>query len=547
MVKWKVNPDTCELDLVDSSGSGGGGDVSGPGSSTDNAIVRWDGTTGTLIQDSNTLITDGGQVQTIDGQASTPVYSFASSTNSGIYFSDPAISFSSNATLTFATADIFSQFYTSLGVGTTSGNAVINETTTTLPAYSFFGDTNTGLGWVSADSLELVTGGSNALTIDSSQIVTLANPLGETSGGTGTATYTLGDVLYSDASDSLDKLPIGTDGQVLTVSSGLPSWQDNAGGDVSGPASSTDNAVTRWDGVSGELIQDSNSILTDAGQYQSVSGSTSNPTYGFTSATSSGIANLSGTNVDIIANGNQTLSIESGIIRAYESIRAGTSNGEAFIQVDNNPTRPAYAFAGDIDTGLQWNSADDLSLFTDGTDALNIDSSQVVTLANALLETSGGTGESSYTDGQLLIGNSLDNGLDKATLTAGSGVSIVNGNGSVTISASGGGYSWIEVTGTSDDLDPSTGFIANNAGLVTLTLPATCSVGDTFRVVGKGTGGWSIAQNAGQTIHFSGSDTTTGATGSLDSTGQYDCVELLCTTTDTDFTVISSIGVIGVT
>ena len=53
----------------------------------------------------------------------------------------------------------------------------------------------------------------------------------------------------------------------------------------------------------------------------------------------------------------------------------------------------------------------------------------------------GGTGQTSYTDGQLLIGNSTGNTLTKATLTAGSNVTITNGNGSITIAASGGGGS----------------------------------------------------------------------------------------------------------
>jgi len=43
----------------------------------------------------------------------------------------------------------------------------------------------------------------------------------------------------------------------------------------------------------------------------------------------------------------------------------------------------------------------------------------------------GGTGQTSYTDGQLLIGNSTGNTLDKATLTAGAGIVITNGPGSI--------------------------------------------------------------------------------------------------------------------
>lgn len=45
----------------------------------------------------------------------------------------------------------------------------------------------------------------------------------------------------------------------------------------------------------------------------------------------------------------------------------------------------------------------------------------------------GGTGQSTFTDGQLLIGNTTGNTLTKATLTQGTGVTITNGSGSITI------------------------------------------------------------------------------------------------------------------
>jgi hypothetical protein len=47
----------------------------------------------------------------------------------------------------------------------------------------------------------------------------------------------------------------------------------------------------------------------------------------------------------------------------------------------------------------------------------------------------GGTGQTSFTDGQLLIGNSTGNTLTPATLTAGANVTITNGAGSITIAA----------------------------------------------------------------------------------------------------------------
>jgi hypothetical protein len=50
----------------------------------------------------------------------------------------------------------------------------------------------------------------------------------------------------------------------------------------------------------------------------------------------------------------------------------------------------------------------------------------------------GGTGQTSYTDGQLLIGNTTGNTLTKATLTAGTGITITNGAGAITINGTGG-------------------------------------------------------------------------------------------------------------
>jgi hypothetical protein len=60
----------------------------------------------------------------------------------------------------------------------------------------------------------------------------------------------------------------------------------------------------------------------------------------------------------------------------------------------------------------------------------------------------GGTGQTTYTNGQLLIGKT-DGTLAKATITQGSGVTITNGDGAITISATGSGGTVTAVTGTS--------------------------------------------------------------------------------------------------
>ncbi len=145
------------------------------------------------------------------------------------------------------------------------------------------------------------------------------------------------------------------------------------------------------------------------------------------------------------------------------------------------------------------------------------------------------------TNGQIPVGST---GADPvlATISVGTGLMVTNGAGTITLTATGGGVSWTDVTGTSQSAAINNGYTANNAGLVTITLPVTAAYGSILRIVGKGAGGWKLAQNASQLIHFNGSVSTTGATGFIASSAQYDCVELLCTVADTTWTAVSSEG-----
>ena len=74
-----------------------------------------------------------------------------------------------------------------------------------------------------------------------------------------------------------------------------------------------------------------------------------------------------------------------------------------------------------------------------------ITSTGTISLAGTLAVSNGGTGQTSFTNGQLLIGNTTGNTLTKSTLTAGSGITITNGAGSITItnSSTGGAQDYI--------------------------------------------------------------------------------------------------------
>jgi hypothetical protein len=114
-------------------------------------------------------------------------------------------------------------------------------------------------------------------------------------------------------------------------------------------------------------------------------------------------------------------------------------------------------------------------------------------------------------------GNKVSNGvdsnsngiLDALEITSGSyvcngapganGTNGTNGtNGST--GPAGPGVTWVNVTGTSAQAAANTGYLANNAAQVTITLPAAPVLGDLVSVTGVGAGGWKVAQNAGQSI-----------------------------------------------
>lgn len=129
------------------------------------------------------------------------------------------------------------------------------------------------------------------------------------------------------------------------------------------------------------------------------------------------------------------------------------------------------------------------------------------------------------TDGELLIG-STGNPLAAATLTAGSGVNITNGPGSIQISTSGSSMSWVNVTGTSQAGAANTGYIIANSSQTTVTLPQTNpALGSVISIAGFGAGGWVLVPYpaSGQTIQIGSATASTSVT----SSNQYDSLTVV--------------------
>lgn len=96
---------------------------------------------------------------------------------------------------------------------------------------------------------------------------------------------------------------------------------------------------------------------------------------------------------------------------------------------------------------------------------------------------------------------------------------------------------WTVVTATSQTAVVNSGYVTNNVGLVTVTLPATATVGSIIEISGMGAGGWKLAQPSGIVVHFGMWDTTTGTSGYLASTNKRDAVRLVCIVANTEWNV----------
>jgi hypothetical protein len=351
--------------------------------------------------------------------------------------------------------------YTVTTVGDASTNWVLTRTadansSTTLTEGSFVfvseGTQNTGQGWV------ITTVGT--ITVGSTNIVfTQFSGLGQIASGHGLVTS--GNTL-SVSESLLDLNSIG--GSALIVSNGgtgqssFTNGQLLIGNTTTGgltkstlTAGSTKLSITNTAGSISLDVNQAQMTLSSIGGFLNLNTQATGTVTVANGGTGGATKTVGFNNLSPLTVAGDTLYYD-GFSGNNARLTGNTSVTKKFLSQTGDGTNagnPAWSTLAKSDVGLGSVENTALSTWAGSANITTLGTIASGTIPTSLLSGSisvanGGTGQTTYTNGQLLIGNTTGNTLAKATLTAGTGISITNGNGTITIANTGGTGSYTD-------------------------------------------------------------------------------------------------------
>lgn len=397
------------------SGGAGLGDVVGPVGATDNAVARFDGATGLLIQNSAVTIAD------TSGDITAGKYNTVAISGS----STPNLTVSGTATISGTnTGD-------QTNITGNAGTATALQTGRTINGTTFDGTANITV----TAAAGTLTGSTLASGVTISSLTTVGTiasgvwngtDIAVADGGTGVGSLTAYAPIFggTTSTGAVQSGTVGSAGQVLTSNGAgaLPTFQSPAGGgNVTGPGSSTDNAVVRFDGTGGTLIQ--NSAVTIADTTGDITGGAYNKVTITAPATGSTLT---------IADG-QTLTV-NGSATITNGTHSGTNTGDQTNITGNAGTVTVADAGGDTTTWIMLATAQTGSLApaTDAGLTYNATTNAITagvwngTVVDVFY---GGTGAGTFTDGGVLIGNGT--GAIQSTSAGTAGQVLISGGAGV--------------------------------------------------------------------------------------------------------------------
>ena len=365
------------------------------------------------------------------------------------------------------------------------------------------------IGTTTANAIHFVVnnGTTDAATISSAGVFSLATALAATSGGTGQASYAIGDILYASTTTALSRLADVATGNAL-ISGGVstaPSWgkiglTTHVSGTlpVGNGGTGQSSNWTQWGAIYASTTGALASTATGTTGQPLIANSTSGPAFG-TLALGTANTNVSGTltitnggtgagtftaNGIIYGNTTSALGVTAagttgqiliGNTSAAPSWAAATSVAVTSISfgttglTPNTATQGAVTVAGTLATA---NGGTNLTTFTAANNAIYSTSASVLT-AGTLPVAAGGTGATTLTLNGVLYGN----GTSAVQITAQGAANTI-----LTANAGAPSFSATPTIGTSVTVPL---VIGGTAAGSTLTLQSTSGAGTTDSVVLK--------------------------------------------------------------